>query len=198
MKGYEQMALREILWCGNPVLRKRAKKVSAITPDIRQLIDDMIETMIDAPGLGLAAPQVGESVRAIVLREDVGDEFEIYALINPRIVRRKGRCEMLEGCLSLPTLQAYVQRAESVVVEGLNPDGELIQVAGDGMLARALQHEIDHLDGVLFVDRADEETLAWMVPDKTDEDGYRLDPTTAEEVLARFNRLQAKKEAEEK
>ena len=190
------MALREILWCGHPVLRKRAKKVSTITAEVRQILDDMVETMIDAPGLGLAAPQVGEAIRAIVVREDVGEEYEIYVLVNPRIVRRKGRCEMLEGCLSLPTLQAYVQRAETVVVEGLNPEGELIQVAGDGMLARALQHEIDHLDGVLFVDRADEETLAWMVPDKTDEDGYRLDPTTVEEVIARFNRLQAKKEAE--
>ena len=188
------MASRDILFCGDPVLRKKAKRVSEITDGILQLLDDMAQTMIEAPGLGLAAPQVGESVRAIVCREDATDEAEVLCLLNPRVVRTEGEVEAIEGCLSLPTLQGLVTRSELVVVEAMTPAGEIRRIEAGEMLARALQHEIDHLNGVLFLDRVDEDTLGWMIPDEDEEDGYRLEPATVQEVLDRFEQMRKRKE----
>ena len=188
------MASREILYCGHPVLRRKAKRVTSITEEIVALLDDMTQTMIEAPGVGLAAPQVGESVRAIVVRDDATEDAQIWCLLNPRIVRAAGQIEAIEGCLSLPTLQGIVTRSEEVTAEGTTPDGQKVRIDADGLLARALQHEIDHLDGILFLDRVQPDTLGWMVPDEDDEDGYRIEPATVDEVVARFERLRERKQ----
>jgi peptide deformylase len=183
------MAKLEILFCGEPVLRKKARPVKEVTPELLQLLEDMKQTLVEAPGVGLAAPQVGAPIRAIVVREDVDEDCTIHVLLNPRIVARVGEEEGQEGCLSLPTLQAAVTRAARVKVRAQTPEGDTVQLEGEGLLARCLQHEIDHLDGVLFIDRADPDTLAWMVPDEDEEGGYRLDPTTRDEVIERFARM---------
>ncbi len=187
------MATREILYCGHPVLRRKAKRVRNVDDALLALIEDMKQTMVEAPGVGLAAPQLGESVRVIVVRADDEEDTEIHALLNPHIAERSGQEGAMEGCLSLPTLRGEVPRAASVVAVGTTPEGGEISIHADGLLARALQHEIDHLDGVLFLDRALRETLCWVVPDEDEEDGYRLDGTTVEEVTERFRRLQERR-----
>lgn len=184
------MALREILICGDPVLRRKAQRVKEVTDETRALLADMVETMMEAPGLGLAAPQVGESVRCIVVRDQAdGEEERIYQLVNPRVRARAGEAFMYEGCLSLPTLQGEVRRPHSVVVTALGPEGEEVRLEAEGLLARVLMHEMDHLDGVLFSDRSEPGTLGWMVPDETEEGGYRLEPTNQEEINAAYARL---------
>lgn len=144
------MALREIRRVGDPVLRMKAREVRKIGPSLRELVDDMLETMYDAKGVGLAAPQVGVSKRIIVL--DVGRGP--LALFNPELIRSEGEIVGTEGCLSVPGLVGEVKRAARVMVTGLDREGRRIWVEGEDLLARALQHEIDHLEGVLFLDRA--------------------------------------------
>lgn len=135
---------------GDPVLRRRAEPVAKVTKRLRKLISDMVQTMYEADGVGLAAPQVGESIRVIVV--DVGQGP--LALINPEIVEARGEATDLEGCLSIPGRVGYVTRAAEVTAKGLNEEGRPVEVRGSGLLARALQHECDHLEGVLFIDRA--------------------------------------------
>lgn len=147
------MAIRLIVKEPDEVLHKTAKEVTKITPNVQKLMDDMAETMYDAEGVGLAAPQVGILKRIIVI--DVGDENGLVAMINPEIVERDGEQLGPEGCLSIPGLNGDVRRAMTVTVKGLNRDGEEFVVTGSGLLARAFQHEIDHLNGVLFTDVAD-------------------------------------------
>lgn len=144
------MAILEIRLVGDPVLRSRAKPVKHVTRSIKELLEDMANTMYESSGVGLAAPQVGVSKRLVVV--DAGDG--LISLINPEIVRREGSETGMEGCLSIPGIYGEVERASRVVVEGLGPDGRRKWVEGEGLLARVLQHEIDHLDGILFVDRA--------------------------------------------
>jgi peptide deformylase len=143
------MAVREIVELGDPILRQKAKKISRFDASIQQLIDDMIETMLDAPGSGLAAPQVGVPLRVAVL--DVEDEITV--ICNPEILVMEGEHEPEEGCLSIPGYVANVKRALKVVVKAKNRKGKEIKIKADGLLAHVLQHEIDHLDGVLFIDR---------------------------------------------
>lgn len=145
------MALRRIRRRNDYVLRKKAESVSRFTPGLLQLLDDMAETMGTAEGAGLAAPQVGISKRIIVFRN--GEE-EIFELINPDIIQQKGNAVDIEGCLSLPGIYGQVPRAEHVIVTGLNREGREIRLEAQGFLARVLQHEIDHLEGVLFIDKA--------------------------------------------
>ncbi len=147
------MAIRLIVKEPDEVLHKTAKEVTKITPNVQKLMDDMAETMYDAEGVGLAAPQVGILKRIIVI--DAGDENGLIAMINPEIVERDGEQLGPEGCLSIPGLNGDVRRAMTVTVKGLNRDGEEFVVTGSGLLARAFQHEIDHLNGVLFTDVAD-------------------------------------------
>ncbi|PRX33536.1 peptide deformylase [Orenia metallireducens] len=143
------MALLKIREIGDPVLRTKCKEVEEVTDKTRKLLDDMAETMYDAPGVGLAAPQVGISKRIVVI--DVGSG--ILELINPEIIESSEKTYIdNEGCLSIPEKTAKVERAYKVKVEALDRDGKEIIVKGKGLLARALQHEIDHLDGKLFVD----------------------------------------------
>ena len=145
--------VREIRLLGDPVLREKAQPVREITTDLRALIDDMFETMYAEEGVGLAAPQIGIGERVIVVDPRL-PEVAPFALLNPVIVERSRDTEKgEEGCLSLPGLKDIVERATDVVVEGLSPDGEAVRLPAEGLLARVLQHEVDHLDGVLFIDR---------------------------------------------
>lgn len=164
------MAVREILTSEHPVLRQKAKKVKRVDTATRKLVDDMLESMHEASGLGLAAPQIGVSLRVLVIEmpaDDTDDAVEAlprnkrnvqysgeqYILINPEIVKRAGEQFGEEGCLSIPGFVGMVRRAEKVTVKGLDRKGKEIKIKGEGLLARALQHEVDHLDGVLFTDR---------------------------------------------
>lgn len=146
--------IRPILRYGDEVLRQRAADVPEITPDVRSLIDDMIETMYAAPGVGLAAPQVGVPLRVLVADPSVGRNPEdLVVLVNPVVVEQDGVQTEEEGCLSVPGFTARVHRPSRLVVRGLDRDGESVEVEGTGLLARALQHELDHLDGSLFLHR---------------------------------------------
>ncbi|HUH12717.1 MAG TPA: peptide deformylase [Longimicrobiales bacterium] len=147
------MAVREIRLLGDPVLREPAVPVEAVDDELRALVADMMETMYDAEGVGLAAPQIGISRRIIVVdTHQAGDEA--FALVNPRVVESAGGPEKFEeGCLSIPGLAELVERPTRVVVEALTPAGESLRMEAEGFLARVLQHEVDHLDGVLFIDR---------------------------------------------
>lgn len=144
------MAILPIRKEGDPVLRQKAAPVPKVTKRIAKLLQDMEETMYAAEGVGLAAPQVGVSERIIVV--DVG-EGPIH-LVNPILISAEGSVIDVEGCLSIPGVSGYVDRAEKVVVEGLDMKGRKRRIEAEGYLARAFQHEIDHLDGILFTDKA--------------------------------------------
>lgn len=152
------MATREIVTLGHPVLRQKARKVTQFGPELKQLIDDMTETMRQAPGVGLAAPQVNVGERVIVVElpadEEEGKPSQFYAFVNPEIVKTSSETEEdQEGCLSIPGYLGEVPRHTMVVVRGLDARGKPQRVRAYDYLARILQHEIDHLDGVLFIDR---------------------------------------------
>ena len=146
--------LRPILRLGDSILIEPTKPVEAITPEIDKLIDDMIETMYAAPGIGLAAPQVGASLKLFVIDLSLGkDPAALHVMINPEFVERDGMQLEEEGCLSIPGFTSTVARPKRVVVKGRNRDLEEYTIEGTGLLARALQHEVDHLNSCLFVDR---------------------------------------------
>ncbi|NLM26161.1 MAG: peptide deformylase [Firmicutes bacterium] len=149
------MAVLEIVKIGDPILRQKASPVTKITKKTTKLIQDMIETMYAADGAGLAAPQVGVSLQIVVI--DVGEGPIV--LINPKIIESEGEIIDVEGCLSIPGKKAYVKRAAQVTVVALNEKGKTIRIVGEDYLARALQHEIDHLNGILYVDLIDEDDL---------------------------------------
>ena len=144
------MAVRPILSFDQPVLREKAKKVARVDTSIQKLLDDLAETMLDAPGAGLAANQIGVALRVCVVK---GDENQIWGLVNPVIVKSAGSQVGYEGCLSKPGWVGEVERYEAVVVKGLNRHGKQVRIKSTGFTARAFQHELDHLDGVLFTDR---------------------------------------------
>jgi peptide deformylase len=154
------MAILDIVTLPQAILRHKAHKVSDFGPDLQTLVDDMIDTMRQAPGVGLAAPQVGESSRLIVVEygDEENDEIppKLYVIANPEITRSSPETVLgTEGCLSVPGIQGDVERLESITVKGLNRHGRPMTVKAKGWLARIFQHEIDHLDGILFVDRAE-------------------------------------------
>lgn len=145
------MAIRTIRTEEDPVLRKISKPVTVIDEKIKTLVADMIDTMYDADGVGLAAPQIGILKQVVVI--DVYDDTGVKVLINPEIIETSGeQCE-LEGCLSIPGKSGHVQRPTRVVARALNLEGETIEVVGEGLLAVALCHEIDHLKGILYTDK---------------------------------------------
>jgi peptide deformylase len=144
------MALREVRKIGDEILRKKSRHVEKIDDRIKTLIEDMVETMYHENGVGLAAPQVGVLKRVIVI--DIGDENGVLKLINPEIIEEEGVQVDDEGCLSVPNMSGTVERPQRVVVKALNEKGEEVIIEGKDLLARALCHEIDHLNGVLFVD----------------------------------------------
>jgi peptide deformylase len=149
------MALLKIKTYPDDVLKRRSEPVEGVDEDIRRLIDDMAETMYAAPGIGLAAPQVGVSKRVIVVDVSTMDEElpGLIPLVNPEITQSEGEIEFEEGCLSLPGFTAMVKRAGRVCVRALDSDGKPIQLDAEGILAIALQHEMDHLEGTLLLDR---------------------------------------------
>ena len=156
------MALRDIVLMGDPVLRQKAAEVTVFDDALRSLVRDMYQTMYHAEGIGLAAPQIGISERIIVVdlrrpdeeaEEEEGESYQV-AVVNPTIVwSSEETSKQTEGCLSIPGLEEIVRRPVAVHVEGRDPDGNEISIKADELFARALQHEIDHLDGILFLDR---------------------------------------------
>ena len=153
------MAIRKIVSIPDPVLRRKAHKTTEFNKDLQTLVDDMIETLRDAPGVGLAAPQVAVLERVIVV--EFGDEEDeeapkkLYIVINPEIAKvSEEQVDGVEACLSIPGLVGQVERAEAITVRGLNRRGKPVRIHAEGWLARIFQHEIDHLDGVLYTDRA--------------------------------------------
>ncbi len=160
------MAILEITTLPDPVLRRKAKKIAVLDKDLQTLIDNMIETLRKAPGVGLAAPQVAVSSRLVVV--EYGDEDEegnevgpkkLYVVINPEITQKSEEVEKgIEGCLSIPGLVGEVERSTKITVKGLNRFGKPVKITAEGWLARIFQHEIDHLEGILFPDRA---TRVW-------------------------------------
>jgi peptide deformylase len=146
--------IRPILTFPDPVLKQKAAPITVITDEVRQLARDMAETMYDAPGVGLPAPQIGVLQRLIVIDVAAKDEApQLITVINPVIIEGEGEVYEEEGCLSVPDFSANVRRYETVVVKGLSLDGQERVWQADGLLAIAFQHEIDHLEGTLFVDR---------------------------------------------
>jgi len=157
------MAIRNIRQEGDEILKKKSKKVEVIDDKVRELIDDMVETMHKYDGVGLAAVQVGILKQIIVI--DIYDEnTPIVKLINPKIIKTKGEREVDEGCLSYPNKFAKVRRPEKVIVEGLNENGEKVRIEAVELLAQALCHEIDHLNGITFVDIMEPDTLQYVEP----------------------------------
>ena len=170
------MALRKIVTLPEPVLRRKARTITTFDKNLQTLIDDMIETMRQAPGVGLAAPQVNISERLIVVEyaEEQEEEAEgqpekpkkLFVLINPEIVKSSAETLMgVEGCLSIPNLVGEVERYAVIQVKGLNRHGKPAKVKAEGWLARIFQHEIDHLNGILFPDRA---TRVWQPQDEVE------------------------------
>jgi peptide deformylase len=144
------VAIRPILSFDQPVLREKARKVARVDTSVQRLIDDLAETMLAAPGAGLAANQIGVLLRVCVVK---GDDNQIWGLVNPEIVKSDGVQVGYEGCLSYPGWVGEVARHETVVVKGRNRRGKEVRIKSTGFTARAFQHELDHLDGVLFIDR---------------------------------------------
>lgn len=144
------MSVLTICQEGEKVLKMKAKPVARITKQIKQLIDDMAQTMYEAQGVGLAAPQVGKGIRVVVI--DVGEG--LLELIDPVIVEREGEETGAEGCLSIPGVYGEVCRSAKVVAEAFDRNGKKFRIAGEGLLARAIQHELDHLEGILFIEKA--------------------------------------------
>ena len=149
------MVVREIRTYPDEVLRVKAEPVEAVDAEVRQLMDDMVETMHSRAGIGLAAPQVGVSRRVIVLHVKMDDlDHPLTVLANPEIVESSGEIEFEEGCLSLPEFTVYIDRFSRVRVKGLDREGREVELEADGLFAVAIQHEIDHLDGRLIIDSA--------------------------------------------
>jgi peptide deformylase len=186
------MALLPIRIWGDPILNKRAQAIDKITAADRKLIADMIETMDSLDGAGLAAPQVGVSKRIFVFRR--GEE--VHALINPRIVRHEGGRKVdSEGCLSIPGVQGKVARSRRVVVTGRNENGQTISLEcedGDeqGRAATCVQHELDHLDGVMYIDKAIPDSIVWLIENEDmedeDDDDVLLRRTDKERIRAAY------------
>lgn len=175
------MAIRPIITNqDDKVLRGKAKRVGRIDDFVRRLIDDMIETMRDAPGVGLAAPQVGVPLRVIVVEY----EDHLHSVINPEIAKATGEATDDEGCLSAPHWQGPVSRATNVLVKGRDREGKEVRIKADGWLARIFQHEVDHLEGTLFLDRVhDRSKIHWVEPE--DEEGSEGAQTHAAELAAK-------------
>ncbi len=163
------MSVRPIVLLGDPRLRLKGRPVDSFGRYLHELLDDLTDTMRHAPGVGLAAPQLGEAKQACVIEV----EGQLHELVNPRIVRTTGDDRDLEGCLSIPGYVAYVTRRERVWVVAQNRFGRKIKVAGSGLLGRALQHELDHLDGKLYIDYLGslDELIAVGEGDEESEDG---------------------------
>ena len=162
------MVVRQLRLLPDAMLRKKAKRVPAIDKSVHRLIDDMIETMQQANGVGLAAPQIGVLLRVVVLQMP---EEEPVAIINPERVKRSGEREVVEGCLSLPGYAGEIKRSNSVIVKGLDRQGKAIRIKATGLMAQALEHELDHLNGSLYIDHIEGEDKLHQIEPETDDRG---------------------------
>lgn len=160
------MQANEIVTYGNDILRREAEEIQELDDGVRDLIQHMYQVMADARGLGLAGPQVGVGKRIFVY--DVGEGP--HALINPQMLKSSGEEVGIEGCLSIPGLQGEVPRFERVVVTGIDENGNKVKIKAQGLMARVFQHEMDHLDGKMFIDRADPDTLETVPVDDGEEE----------------------------
>lgn len=193
------MAILPILTYGASILRKRAEPVSRVDKAVRQLMEDMVDTMLDAPGLGLAAPQVGRGRRVVVARLD----DEVFTLANPKVLESEGAEESWEACLSLPGLQGLVSRPTRVVVSALNEAGRPVKLEATGLAARCLSHEIDHVDGIVFPDHCSDDGLRWVYEAGRNPDTgaplYEYEYVTREqafqELVRRWRKAQAARRA---
>jgi len=163
------MAVRPIRVSPEPILRRKGKKVARIDQYVQRLIDDMIETMRAASGVGLAAPQIGVSLRIAVI--EMPGVNEVIVLINPEIIKKQGERLVHEGCLSIPGYQGEVKRSVWVKVKAQDRQGRNIRLKGEELLAQALEHEIDHLNGVLYVDHVDGPDKLWELTSETGQEG---------------------------
>lgn len=162
------MAIREVRLNGDEILRKTAREVPEVDDRIKELLQDMLETMHKYNGVGLAGPQVGILKRVIVI--DLYDGNKPLLLVNPKIIKTKGTQEVEEGCLSFPSQYGKIIRPKEVIVEALNEEGKKVKIVGKDLLAQALAHEIDHLNGVLFVDNVIPGTLEYIEPENKSEE----------------------------
>ena len=168
------MTVRPIILADNPILREKSKKVKVFGEALQALIDDMVETMQAVNGIGLAAPQVGVLERVIVIQlpedEEEPQGSKLFALCNPQIARADGEEESEEGCLCLPGFVGDVKRATSVTVKAQDRRGKKVRIKAEGLLARAFQHEVDHLNGILYIDRVESpDKLRRIVPPEEEE-----------------------------
>ena len=157
------MAIRIVRENGDEILRKRSREVEVVDEKIKQILADMVETLHSYNGVGLAGPQIGLLKRLVVI--DLYDEKGPIKLVNPKIVKQKGEQEVEEGCLSFPNQFAKIVRPAEVIIEALDENGKKIKIKGEGLLAQAISHELDHLDGVLFVDKIIPGTLEYVTPE---------------------------------
>ncbi|MFW6150499.1 MAG: peptide deformylase [Chloroflexota bacterium] len=162
------MAVLQIRTLPDPVLRQKAKRIGRIDGSVQRLIDDMLDTMHAANGVGLAAPQVGVSLRVAVIQLPEGEPI---ALINPEVVKRQGERVLNEACLSVPGYYGEIRRSVTVKVKALDREGRQFRIKGEGLLAEALEHEIDHLNGMLYVDRVDSPENIYEAQGPADEQG---------------------------
>jgi peptide deformylase len=168
------MSVRPIVFSDDPLLREKSHRVRRVGPDVQQLVDDMVETMRATNGIGLAAIQIGVPERVIVVQlpedEEDPESGELYAIINPALARKSREVEEgIEGCLSIPGWVGEVPRHHAVTIKGLDLQGQPVRVKAQGWLARAFQHEVDHCDGVLFIDRIEDPEKIWPVPEGEEE-----------------------------
>lgn len=181
------MPVRKILFHDNPLLRQKSQRLKRVDESTQTLIDDMLETMRTSNGVGLAAPQLGILQRIIVIEippdpDEPGSKTQTYALINPEIIKRSEDEEIAdEGCLCLPNYVGEVARAYAVTAKGKDRRGKDVRVKGEGLLARALQHEIDHLDGILFTDRIEDTSTLRYVQPKSDAAAHDAEPAQPDE-----------------
>ena len=168
------MPVRPIVLSDNPLLRRKSRRVRRVSPALQQLIDDMVETMQTANGIGLASIQIGVPERVIVVQlpenEENPENGKLYALINPELARKSREIEDgIEGCLSIPGWVGEVSRHRAITVKGLDSRGRRVRIKAEGLLARVFQHEIDHCDGLLFTDRVEDSEKIWPVPEGEEE-----------------------------
>jgi len=162
------MAVLPICHLPDPVLKRKAKRVPSVDSSIQRLVDDMVETMQQANGVGLSAPQVGISLRVVVLQMP---GTEPIAIINPKIVRRTGEREVTEGCLSIPGYAGEIKRSVSVTVKGQTRQGKAIRLKATGLMAEALEHELDHLNGILYIDHIESQDKLYKIEAETQDRG---------------------------
>jgi len=191
------VAQREIMVAGQPVLRQKSKRIKTFGPSIESLVADMVDTMRAADGLGLAAPQIGVPLRVIVIEtpaehDEEGNEVkttQMYVYCNPEIIAASGEEEDEEGCLSVPGYVGAVKRATNITVKGQDAKGRQVRTKAEALLARAFQHETDHLDGILFIDRVDSLEKLRLVKPKAEGAGTSRDEESEQVTIQQRRRL---------